>query len=160
MHGQRPQHQHRTAAAFEDHIGAAFGGVLDNALQQRIQVQCGALLGTLGTAGQFQALAHQRLHRGQVTDQALAQGLVADVLQAQAQPRQRRLQVMGDRRQHLRAFGQVPLQAVLHGVEGFGGALHFARPAQGNGSRCRSSPRSSAAAASSCSGALAMRATM
>ncbi len=27
----------------------------------------------------------------------------------------------------------MPLQAVLHGVEGFGGTLHLARPAQGQG---------------------------
>ena len=128
VHGQRAHPQHGAAALLELDRVPGLGRVPGHALQQRIQVQHHALLDAPGTAGQLQPLAHQRLHRRQVGDQPFAQRFVGHVLQPQPQPGERRLQVVGDGREHLRALADMPLQALLHGVEGFGRAPHLLRP--------------------------------
>jgi hypothetical protein len=64
----------------------------------------------------------------QVLQQLVAQGSVVHQVGAQAHARDRRLQVVRDRRQDLHAFGQVDLDAVLDGVEGARRLRHFARP--------------------------------
>jgi hypothetical protein len=56
-----------------------------------------------------------------------------DLFQPQAQARERRLQVVGDGGQHLRALGDVLADARLHGVEGGAGLADFGGAAEHHG---------------------------
>ena len=81
------------------------------------------------------AFADQRVHRIEVLPELVAQRLVGHQVRAQPHPRDRRLQVVRDRRQDLHPLGGVAGDALLHRVEGARGMGHFGRAVLGDQAR-------------------------
>ena len=117
LQGDRNGQYGHARLAIECDILAGIDSVGTNAREQRIQVDALHPAATAYTRGKVQPLLDHALHRAQVCDQFVAQALVSHLFQPQTQPRNRRLQVVCNRRQHLRSFRDVALKARLHPVE-------------------------------------------
>ena len=92
--------------------------VRDEAFEERIHLDAHHGLGrTVRAARIGDAFAHEVLHVDQVFHDPLALGRIVHRFGAQAHARDRRLQVVRDRREDLQAFARVVRDAVLHRVE-------------------------------------------
>ena len=126
-------HPHRAAtSADEPHGRAQILGILGHAGEQGIDVDDRPFLSRFGAARQIQPFAHQRQHCLMIGQQPFAKFDIVDQFQPQPHAGQRRLEIMADRRQQLRAFGKARPRPALHQIEGGQGGAHLLRAALGN----------------------------
>ena len=132
--GEGPAQGHRPAdqgQAVRPGIGdrlAGIGKVVAQALQQRGDVDLGALFRRRIVAGEGQGGIQHRRHLIQIGQRLGLLLRIIDVVGAQAQPGQRGAQIMGDRRQHQGPVGDQTAQPVLHAVEGMGRLAQLSGP--------------------------------
>ena len=117
------------------HRHSGVGHVVDDAGEQRGDVDLAARLGVHLVAGESQRRADHVVHLADGREHLVALLGVGDLLRAQPQQRQRRAQIVRQRRQHLGAALDQPAQPLLHAVEGARGALHFGGAGLGQGRR-------------------------
>ena len=96
---------------------------------QRRQVQRHRRFAHHVVASELQSGGDHRFHFVQVDQHLLPLFFIIDEFGAQFEARDRRAQIVRNRRQHVRAIVHEGLQAALHQIERLGRALHFTRPA-------------------------------
>ncbi|MNJ55295.1 hypothetical protein D3C77_507780 [compost metagenome] len=114
---QRPAEVHQVHRPLEVHSNLLVAVVVDQGLQELGQVEGGGGLQTGFIAKEVQRGIDHALHFIDITKQLLLLLGIFDELAAQAHTCQRRTQIMGNSRKHLRAFGNEVLDLRLHGVE-------------------------------------------
>ncbi|MNE43018.1 hypothetical protein D3C80_1371720 [compost metagenome] len=120
----------RAVLALQLDLLAAVLVVEHQAVEKGIEINPARRLAVaIDAAGIGHAFAHQVLHGLQGAPELVPVDAVVHGFDPQLHPRDRRLQVMGDRRQQLHALFQVGADACLQAVEGHCGIHHFPRAA-------------------------------